>query len=75
MASELYPTMIEAAKEITIATLNLDKRLLGEEAPNETVALHQDIQAVTELYSAIYAQIERSYEGHGAEATEEVAVT
>ncbi len=73
MASELYPTMIEAAKEITIATLNLDNRLLGAQAANEAVALHQGIKTVTELYAAIYTQIEESYQGQGTEATEEVA--
>ena len=74
MASELYPAMIEAAKEITIATLNRDERLWPAGGTNETVALHQDVRTVTELYSAIYAQIERSYEAHGVEATEAAPV-
>ena len=71
----VHAAMIEATKEITIAALNLDSRLLGGEAANATVALHQDVEAVTELYAAIYAQIERSYNGEGASVTEEAAVT
>jgi len=68
----VHAAMVEAAKEITVAVLREDKKLLdhgGIGASAET-ALNEDIRRVPDLYRAIYAQIQASFQTRAKPAKE-----